>query len=137
MLSLSHNMFFLISAHIVLYRYRKSGHHLGVKAVKMIAILNIPICKKSELARGSQSNTFRQRKSKYYFLYDPLYRSLYYRWVSFFVRFVMGIIYEHFSAIIGSNEFSIDMELIFGCPHPGYLTNKGKLPIFTQFFFQF
>lgn len=49
-------MFFLISAHIVLYHHRKSRHHLDTKAAKIIVVLSILICEKVSICKGFQNS---------------------------------------------------------------------------------
>jgi hypothetical protein len=44
-------MVFLIYARIVLYRHRKSGHHLGSKASKIIAFISVLMGEKPVFAR--------------------------------------------------------------------------------------
>lgn len=56
MLSPSHSMVFLIFVRIVLYRRRKSGHHLGTKAVKIIVILSVLIYKKLSIFKAFHSS---------------------------------------------------------------------------------
>lgn len=53
-----HNMFFLISACIVLYRQRKSGHHFVAKVSKITAILNALICEKIFIYKTFYSSIF-------------------------------------------------------------------------------
>ena len=49
-------MVFLIFVRIVLYRRRKSGHHLGTKAVKIIVILSVLIYKKLSIFKAFHSS---------------------------------------------------------------------------------
>ena len=70
-LSPSHSIVFLISARIVLYRHRKSGHHLGTKVAKSNVLISTLMSEKSlYLQWFSQFKTFRQEKFKYYFIYS-------------------------------------------------------------------
>lgn len=65
-----YSMVFLISSRIVLYRHRKSGHHLGTKASKIIVVLCVLICEKILILQGiSQFKIFLESEFKYYFLY--------------------------------------------------------------------
>jgi hypothetical protein len=49
-------MFFLISVCIVLYRHKKSGHHLVTKAAKIIVLLYASMCKKVSINNGFHSS---------------------------------------------------------------------------------
>ena len=55
-LSPLHSMFFLISVCIVLYRHKKSGHHLVTKAAKIIVLLYASMCKKVSINNGFHSS---------------------------------------------------------------------------------
>ena len=50
-LSPLHSMFFLISVCIVLYRHKKSGHHLVTKVSKIIVLLYTSMCKKVSISK--------------------------------------------------------------------------------------
>ena len=61
--------FFLISARIVLYHHRKSGHHLGTKASKIIVLLYASMCKKVSVYNGFHSSRlFDNAKSILFFI---------------------------------------------------------------------
>lgn len=56
MFSPSHIIIFLISAHIALYRQRKSGHHFGTKAVKIIVVISVITGEKVCICNGFHSS---------------------------------------------------------------------------------
>lgn len=60
-------MVFLISAHIVLYRHRKSGHHLGTKASKIIAVISVLMSEKVCIYRDFHSSRLFGRKNQILF----------------------------------------------------------------------
>ncbi len=64
----SQSMVFLISARIVLYRHRKSGHHLGAKTAKIIVALSALICKKVSICKGFRSSILFDAKIQILFL---------------------------------------------------------------------
>lgn len=72
-------MFFLISARIVLYHHRKSGHHLDTKVAKIIIVLSILICEKVSICNAfHRYRLFDNTKSNTIFLYTII-RSFYSR----------------------------------------------------------
>ena len=77
MFSPSHIIIFLISAHIVLYRQRNSGHHFGTKAVKIIVVISVITDEKVCIRNGFHSSMlFNSEKSNTIFYQEGISRAM-------------------------------------------------------------
>ena len=64
---------FLISARIVLYRHRKSGHHLGTKASKIIAFISALIVEKACICKDFYSSILSDSTKSNTIFYNLIY----------------------------------------------------------------